>query len=124
MKVEGLLFSALRFSDHPRARVISIDTSAATQTEGVIRVFTASDIPGERFTGLIISDWPLMIAPGEITRYIGDVVAGVVAIDDQEVVCRVITTRRDVLGGHGCGGREHDHHHNRAGDAGDDECPS
>ena len=99
MKVEGLLFSALRFSDHPRARVISIDTSAATQTEGVIRVFTASDIPGERFTGLIISDWPLMIAPGEITRYIGDVVAGVVAIDEDTArkAARLIRVEYEVL---------------------------
>jgi CO/xanthine dehydrogenase Mo-binding subunit len=82
MQVEGMLYGALRFSDHPRARVISIDASEAMQTEGVIRVFTASDIPGERYTGLIISDWPLMIAQGEITRYIGDVIAGVVAVDE------------------------------------------
>ncbi|MCX6269454.1 MAG: selenium-dependent xanthine dehydrogenase [Bacteroidetes bacterium] len=87
MRVKGLLHSALRLSDHPRARVIAIDTTEARQTEGVIRVFTASDIPGERFTGLIVSDWPLMIAPGEITRYIGDVIAGVVAVDE-------ITARR------------------------------
>jgi selenium-dependent xanthine dehydrogenase len=82
MKFEGMLHAALRFSDHPRARVISINTNAALAMEGVIRVFTASDIPGDRYTGLIFSDWPLMIAPGETTRYIGDVIAGVVAIDE------------------------------------------
>ncbi|MFZ4521961.1 MAG: selenium-dependent xanthine dehydrogenase [Bacteroidales bacterium] len=82
MRVEGMLHSALRFSDHPRARVVSIETTEASQMEGVIRVFTAADVPGERFTGLIISDWPLMIAPGENTRYIGDVIAGVVAVDE------------------------------------------
>jgi selenium-dependent xanthine dehydrogenase len=82
MKFEGMLHAALRFSDHPRARVISINAEAVLAMEGVIRVFTATDIPGERYTGLIFSDWPLMIAPGEMTRYIGDVVAGVVAIDE------------------------------------------
>ncbi len=82
MHVEGMLHSALRFSDHPRARVLSIDSSEALKMEGVIRIFTATDVPGERYTGLIISDWPLMIAPGEITRYIGDVIAGVVALDE------------------------------------------
>jgi len=82
MKVDGMVHGALRFSDHPRARVISIDTSLAMETDGVIRVFTATDIPGDRYTGLIISDWPLMIAPGEITAYIGDVIAGVVAVDE------------------------------------------
>ncbi len=82
MHVDGMLHSALRFSDHPRARVISIDPSEATQLSGVVRIFTAADIPGERYTGLIVSDWPLMIAPGETTRYIGDVIAGVVAVNE------------------------------------------
>jgi aldehyde oxidoreductase len=82
MQVDGMLYGALRFSDHPRARVILIDISEALKVSGVIRIFTASDIPGDRYTGLIFSDWPLMIAEGEITRYIGDVVAGVVAVDE------------------------------------------
>ena len=83
MQMEGMLYGALRFSDHPRAKVISIDTAEALKTEGVIRIFTADDVPGNRYTGLIISDWPLMIAPGETTCYIGDVIAGVVAIDEE-----------------------------------------
>lgn len=99
MQVEGMLHSALRFSDHPRARIISIDTAEAMQTEGVIRVFTASDIPGDRYTGLIISDWPLMIAHGEITRYIGDVIAGVVAVDEKTArqAARLIRIEYEVL---------------------------
>ncbi|MDD4604386.1 MAG: selenium-dependent xanthine dehydrogenase [Bacteroidales bacterium] len=80
---ENMLYSALRFSDHPRARVLSINTAAAAGIDGVIRIFTAGDIPGDRFTGLIFNDWPLMIATGEITRYIGDVIAGVVACDEE-----------------------------------------
>jgi len=83
LRFEGMLHGALRFSDHPRAKVLSIDTTRAAQYPGVIRVFTAADVPGERYTGLIISDWPLMIAEGEITRYIGDVIAGVVALDEE-----------------------------------------
>ncbi len=82
IQVDGMVYGALRFSDHPRARVVSIDITEAMTMEGVERVFTASDIPGDRFTGLIIHDWPLMIAVGEITRYIGDVIAGVVAKDE------------------------------------------
>jgi len=83
LQFDGMLYAALRFSDHPRARVCSIDTSEAEKIEGVIRIFTGSDVPGNRFTGLIIEDWPLMIVPGEITRYIGDVIAGVVANDEE-----------------------------------------
>lgn len=79
IKLEGMLYGALKFSDHPRARVLRIDTSAAAALEGVERVLTADDVPGDRTIGLIKQDWPLMIAAGEITRYIGDVLAGVVA---------------------------------------------
>ncbi|MBW6490486.1 MAG: selenium-dependent xanthine dehydrogenase [Lentimicrobium sp.] len=76
---EGMLYGALRFSDHPRAVVNEINISKALELKGVIRIFTANDVPGDRYVGLIIRDWPLMIGTGETTRYIGDVLAGVVA---------------------------------------------
>jgi selenium-dependent xanthine dehydrogenase len=77
--VDGMLHSALRLSDHPRAKVLKIDVSEAEKLPGVVRIFTASDVPGQRNIGLIFNDWPMMIAPGETTHYIGDVLAGVVA---------------------------------------------
>ncbi|MDJ0841456.1 MAG: selenium-dependent xanthine dehydrogenase [Acidobacteriota bacterium] len=77
MKLDGMLYGALVFSEHPRALVKSIDTTRAA--EQAIAVFTANDIPGDRHIGLIVNDWPLMIAPGEETRYVGDILAGVVA---------------------------------------------
>lgn len=79
MHFEGMAYGALRFSDHPRARVREIDITAALKIKGVIKIFTAADIPGEHKTGLIFSDWPLMIGVGEMTHYAGDVLAGVVA---------------------------------------------
>ncbi|HNS39282.1 MAG TPA: molybdopterin-dependent oxidoreductase, partial [Promineifilum sp.] len=82
----GMLYGALRFSDHPRARVLSIDTSAAEAYPGVTRVITAADVPGDRYIGLIHQDWPVMIAVGETTNYVGDVLAGVVA--ESEAIAR------------------------------------
>jgi aldehyde oxidoreductase len=79
IRIDGMYHGALRFSDHPRAKVLKIDTSKAEQLEGVKRVFTGDDIPGEQFQGLIFQDWPMMIKVGQITRYIGDVIASVVA---------------------------------------------
>jgi selenium-dependent xanthine dehydrogenase len=79
LKFDGMLHGALLFSDHPKAKILNIDISDALKIKGVIRVFTANDVPGDRFVGLIFKDWPLMIAKGETTRYIGDVLAGVVA---------------------------------------------
>ncbi len=76
---KGLLHGALKFSDHPRARLLAMDTAAAASIPGVVRIFTAADIPGKRCAGFIVADWPLMVAIGEETRYVGDVLAGVVA---------------------------------------------
>ncbi|MCB0085448.1 MAG: molybdopterin-dependent oxidoreductase, partial [Caldilineaceae bacterium] len=75
----GMVYGALKFSDHPRAKVIKIDATAAVSMPGVIRIFTDKDIPGDKVIGLIKQDWPLMIGEGEVTHYIVDVLAGVVA---------------------------------------------
>jgi aldehyde oxidoreductase len=79
LKDEGMLYGALRFSDHPRARILRIDTLEAEKVPGVIRIITAADIPGKRVGGLIVEDWPMMVAVGEVTRYVGDVLVAVVA---------------------------------------------
>lgn len=79
LTVEGMLHGALRFSDHPRAVVTRIDVSKAEAMEGVVRVALAGDVPGERAVGAIHQDWPVLVAQGETTRYVGDVLAVVVA---------------------------------------------
>jgi aldehyde oxidoreductase len=99
MRFEGMLHGVLKFSDHPRAVVKKIDLSEALNIKGVIRIFTANDIPGSLYTGLVFKDWPLMIKEGETTRYIGDVIAGVVA--ETEAIARkaaeVIQVDYDIL---------------------------
>jgi selenium-dependent xanthine dehydrogenase len=83
IRIDGMLHAALKFSDHPRAKVLKIDVSAAERIKGVVRVFTANDVPGERTIGVIHQDWPVMISGGETTRYIGDVLAGVAAENEE-----------------------------------------
>ena len=82
MQREGLLAGAVRLSDHPRAKVLSIDTSRALGHPGVIAVATAADVPGERWYGLIDKDWPGFVAIGEEVRCVGDFLAAVAAVDD------------------------------------------
>ena len=79
LRVPGMVHGALRFADHPRAVVQRIDTSRAAAHPGVIAVVTAADVPGERVQGLIRADWPVFVAEGETTRYVGDVLAAVAA---------------------------------------------
>ncbi|MDP1831829.1 MAG: selenium-dependent xanthine dehydrogenase [Geothrix sp.] len=79
MKEPGMLFGALRFSDHPRAKVLGLDLTEALGVPGVVRILTAKDISGQRVNGMIYRDWPVMVLEGEETRCIGDVLAGVAA---------------------------------------------
>ncbi|HOX27142.1 MAG TPA: selenium-dependent xanthine dehydrogenase [Candidatus Krumholzibacteria bacterium] len=79
LRFAGLLHGALRLSDHPRAVVRRLDVARAAAMPGVLRILTAADVPGDRFTGLIVRDWPLFVAIGETTRYVGDALAIAVA---------------------------------------------
>ncbi len=81
MTMPGMVHGAIRFADHPRAVVRAIDTSAALAHPGVLAVLTAGDVPGERVQGEITQDWPQLVATGETTRYVGDVIALVAAQD-------------------------------------------
>jgi selenium-dependent xanthine dehydrogenase len=79
MAVPGMLHGAVLRAPKPRVRVLAIDTAEAAAQPGVVRVLTAADVPGERFQGHIVHDWPAMIAVGEETRYVGDALALVAA---------------------------------------------
>ena len=79
MVVPNMLYGAVRLTDHPRAKVLRIDGSRALALEGVHRVVTAADVPGDRYVGLIEKDWPVFVAIGEETRCSGDIIAAVVA---------------------------------------------
>ncbi len=79
MEMERLLHGALLLSEYPRAKVKKIDISTGKKSKGVIDIFTAKDVPGKRKTGHIYPDWPIFVDEGEITRYVGDVLAIVIA---------------------------------------------
>jgi len=93
LQFDGMLYGALHFSPHPRAKVIAIDTVLAKTMPGVKGVFTARDVPGKRVTGLFIKDWPLMIDVGETTHCIGDVLAGVVAETEEQARAAVLAIK-------------------------------
>jgi len=79
MSAEGVLHGAIVLSEHPRAKILRIDSSQAMAMPGVVRIITAADVPGERHVGLIVKDWPTFVEAGETTRCVGDVLAMVVA---------------------------------------------
>ena len=79
MKINGMIYGFALRSKYPRALVKNIDYSDAEKLEGVIKVVTAKDIPGERYGGHLKKDWPALIEVGEETRYVGDAIALVAA---------------------------------------------
>ena len=80
MIVPGMLHGALRLSRPPAGRrPPDRHVRAPHARPGVVAVVTAADVPGERRQGLIARDWPVFVAEGETTRYVGDVLAAVAA---------------------------------------------
>jgi selenium-dependent xanthine dehydrogenase len=79
MRVPGMLYGAVLRAKYPRALVKSINIAAARAVHGVEAVVTAMEVPGERLLGHVVYDWPVMIAEGEETRYVGDAIALVAA---------------------------------------------
>jgi len=79
IRVPGMLHAALRLTDHARAVVVRIDTTAAAAAPGVVAVHTAADVPGSLRVGIIEADWPVLVPEGGRTSYAGDVLAVVVA---------------------------------------------
>jgi selenium-dependent xanthine dehydrogenase len=79
MRLPGMLHGAMVLAEHPRARVLKIHTPDAAAMPGVVRVFTAADVPGNRGTGLNDPDQPVFVAEGELTCCVADFLAMVVA---------------------------------------------
>ena len=77
MNLTGMLHAKFRFADHPRARIVKIDTAAARALPGVFSVITHEDVPAVRY-GAFIQDRTLFAT--DTVRYEGDVVAAVAAL--------------------------------------------
>ena len=78
---EGMLWLRVLRAHRPHARILSIDTSAAEQVDGVVGVFTAQHVPGSNRVGLLFQDMPILCE--DKVRYVGDAVAIVAAESDE-----------------------------------------
>ena len=99
IRVPGMLHAALHLTEHVRADIRRIDTSKAAAAPGVVAVFTAADVPGEQYVGIIYKDWPVFIGEGQRTSYAGDVLAIVVADTKQHAreAATLVEVEYDVL---------------------------
>jgi CO/xanthine dehydrogenase Mo-binding subunit/aerobic-type carbon monoxide dehydrogenase small subunit (CoxS/CutS family) len=83
---DGMLHGATLRSDHPHARILSIDTSAALTLPGVHAVLTHADVPGDPRHGLVENDWPVFAGGRFPARYMGDPIA--LAVAETEALAR------------------------------------
>lgn len=97
--LDGMCYGTALRSKYPRARVLSIDTTAAKALPGVIDVFTAADIPGENKIGHLKHDQYTLIPVGGLTHYLGDAIALVAAKDREtaEKAKKLIKVEYEVL---------------------------
>ncbi|MYS82890.1 xanthine dehydrogenase subunit D [Embleya scabrispora] len=84
---EDMLWGMALRSPHARARILSVDVSAALAQPGVYAVLTHEDIPGSKFYGLEIRDQPVL-AIDEV-RFHGEPIV-IVAADHPETARRAI----------------------------------
>ena len=72
--VDGMLYAAALYSRYPRARIDRIDISKAVQHPDCVRILTRESVPCNKI-GHIKQDWDVMMGVGDITRYVGNVLA-------------------------------------------------
>ncbi|MBN2044165.1 MAG: xanthine dehydrogenase family protein molybdopterin-binding subunit [Anaerolineales bacterium] len=104
LNMENQTYMKILFAGRPHAIVQAIDTSQAEALEGVIGVFTASDVPVNEY-GLTKRDQPVLCGPGaakpfsDRVRFVGDQVAVVVAETDAIAAqaCELINVKYEDL---------------------------
>jgi len=61
LHMAGQLWAKVVWSRFPRARIRSIDSATAKQSDGVVTVITHGDLPGKKTFGVIFSDQPVLV---------------------------------------------------------------
>ena len=73
---DALVLSVLR-STRAHAKIAAINTDRALKVKGIVKIFTAKDIPGKNLTGIINKDQPLLA--DQKVRAVGEPIALVAA---------------------------------------------
>jgi len=97
IELPGTLYCKLLRSHLPHAKVLSIDTSAATAIKGVIAVITGDDLPIKY--GIMPTSEDEHALECEKVRFVGDPVAAVAAVDEETALaaCRAIVVEYEPL---------------------------
>ncbi|MEG1348219.1 MAG: aldehyde oxidase, partial [Hafnia sp.] len=84
MSLPGMLYGVCRYADIAAGKIEHIDLTEALNIDGVVKIATYQDIPGEPVVGVIVKDY-LPIVKDEVVFH-GDVIA-VIAAETYEAAC-------------------------------------
>ncbi|GAB2655099.1 xanthine dehydrogenase subunit D [Gordonia jinhuaensis] len=87
LRCDNMLVGATLRSPHPHARILAIDTTAASAMPGVHAVLTGADVTGLNKQGTERLDQPALAT--DVVRHVGEPIA-VVAADDRETARRAV----------------------------------
>lgn len=88
---DGMLYAKGLYSKYPRARINRIDVSRALEHPDCVEILLKDDVPCNKI-GHIKQDWDVMLGEGDITKYVGNVLAVVASTKQEslEEICSLI----------------------------------
>ncbi len=91
IRIDGMIYAKGLYSKYPRARINSIDVSKALKHPDCVEILTKDSVPCNKI-GHIKQDWDVMMGVGDITRYVGNVLAVVASVKQESLdeICDLI----------------------------------
>ena len=88
---DGMLYAKGLYSKYPRARINKIDVSRAVRHPDCVDILLKDDVPCNKI-GHIKQDWDVMLGEGDITKYVGNVLAVVAStkLESLDEICSLI----------------------------------
>ena len=80
LTLTGQTYARFRYTDHPHARILRVDTSKARALSGVLAVLTHEDVPDVKY-GQMAQDRHLFAK--DVVRFEADIIAGVAATTEE-----------------------------------------
>jgi CO/xanthine dehydrogenase Mo-binding subunit len=75
----GMAHVKFRYTDHPHAKILRIDTAKAKALPGVVAVVVQDDLPDVRFGGFVQDRY---LFAKDVVRFEGEIIAGVAALTE------------------------------------------
>ena len=89
LQFDGMLYARVLRAGVPSAILRGLDLSAAQNLPGVVLILTEADLRHERFHGIYLKDWPILVGLGQRVRYQGDALA-ILAAESQTIADQAV----------------------------------